>query len=258
MSIESFFIKEGIKEAQIEDFLSKKFDRAGYSHIEIERTPLGTRIIVFAEKPGLVIGKSGILIKEITDEIRGKFGIENPMLDVKEIEQPLLDAQVVAVRIAKSIERESFYKKVVNYYLNEIMKAGAVGVRIRIAGKLGGERGKKQKFKIGYVKHSGYYADNILDKGYARATVKLGVIGVQVEIMKDMPEDLSQKIADLNQQIKEKIEAREIIIEEKKPTEEVKKEEKPKEEPKVEKEAPKEEIPEKEGKDCQRKEENKA
>ncbi len=222
MAIESFFIKEGIKETQIKDFLSKKFEKAEYSNIRIERTPLGTRIIVFANKPGLVIGKSGSLIREITDEIREKFGIENPMLDVKEIENPFLDAQVVATKIAKSIERGSFYKKVINFYLTEVMKNGAIGILIRVGGKLGGERGRVQKFKEGYVKYSGNYADNILDKGYAEAIVKLGKIGVNVSIMKDMPEDLSEKISGLTERIKEKIEIKPEKVEEQKKVEEKK------------------------------------
>jgi small subunit ribosomal protein S3 len=188
MAIEKHFVKEGIKEAQIEEFLREKFDKAGYSHIEIQRTPLGTRIIVFANRPGIVIGKSGSRIKEITDEVQRRFELENPMLDVRETENPFLDAQVVAGRIAKSLERGGFYKKITNYYLEEIMKAGAVGTEIRVGGKLGGERGRFHKFKKGYIQHSGYYADNVVDKGQAVAVLKLGVVGIQVKILKDLPE----------------------------------------------------------------------
>jgi len=194
MAVEKHFIKEGIRESQVEEFLREKFDRAGYSHIEIQRTPLGTRIIVHANRPGLVIGKSGARIKEITEEVQEKFKLENPMLDVKEIENPFLDAQVVAGRIAKSLERGRFYKKVVNFYLEEIIKAGAIGVEIRVGGKLGGQRGRFQKFKDGYIKHSGYYADNLMDKGKAVAVLKLGIVGVQVKILKTVPEDVSKKL----------------------------------------------------------------
>jgi small subunit ribosomal protein S3 len=194
MAVEKHFIEEGIKEAQIEEFLREKFKRAGYSHIEMQRTPLGTRIIVYANRPGLVIGKSGSRIKEITEEVQKKFKLENPMLDVREIENPFLDAQVVAGRIAKSLERGAFYKKVANYYLDEIMAAGAIGVEIKISGKLGGERGRFQKFKQGYIKHAGYYADNLLDKGHAVANLKPGIVGVQVKILKHVPEDLSAKL----------------------------------------------------------------
>jgi len=188
VAVEKHFIKEGIKEAEIEDFFKEKFDRAGYSHIEIQRTPLGTRILVYADRPGLVIGKSGAKIREITDEVQKKFNLENPMLDVKEIENPFLDAQVVAGKISKSLERGSFYKKVINWYLSEIVKAGAKGVEIRVGGKLGGERSRFQKFRQGYIKHAGFYADNIVDKGKAIAILKPGIVGIQVKIMKDLPE----------------------------------------------------------------------
>lgn len=105
MAVEKHFVKEGIKEAEIEEFLKEKFDKAGYSHIEIQRTPLGTRIIVYADRPGLVIGKYGSRVKELTEEVQKKFGLENPMLDVKEIDNPLLDAQVVASKITKALEK---------------------------------------------------------------------------------------------------------------------------------------------------------
>ncbi|OGI15393.1 30S ribosomal protein S3 [Candidatus Micrarchaeota archaeon RBG_16_49_10] len=193
MAIEKFFIKEGIREAEIEEYLAKKFERADYSRAEIQRTPLGTRIVVYVNKPGLVIGKSGRIIKDLTEDIKTRFQLENPMLDVKEIDSPYLDAQVVATRIAKSIERGSFYKKTVNFYLQEIMRAGAIGVEIKVGGKLGGERGRFQKFREGYIKHSGYYADNLLQRGMATAKVKLGIIGVQVRILTQYPDDLSIK-----------------------------------------------------------------
>jgi len=194
MAVEKYFINEGIKEAEIEEFLREKFDRAGYSHIEIQRTPLGTRIIVYANRPGLVIGKSGSRIKEITEEVQEKFKLENPMLDVREIENPFLDSQVVAGRIAKSLERGAFYKKIANVYIDEIMKAGAIGVEIRIGGKMGGERGRFQKFREGYIKHSGYYADSLVDKGRATAVLKLGVVGIQVKILKTPVGDITKRL----------------------------------------------------------------
>jgi len=194
MAVERFFISEGIKEAQLESFLKEKFDKAGYSHADIQRTPLGTRIIVYAEKPGLVVGKAGRRIDEITQEIKEKFDLENPMLDVREVENPFLDAQIVASKIAKAIERGGFYKKVANYYLDKVMEAGAIGVEIRIAGKLGGERARFQTFKQGYIKHSGYYADTLVQTGYAQALLKLGMVGVRVKILTQIPEDLNEKV----------------------------------------------------------------
>jgi len=189
MAIERTFIKEGIKEGQIEDFLREKFDRAGYSHIDIQRTPLGTRIVIYVHRPGIAIGRGERVLRGITEELKEKFNLENPMLDVKEVENPMLDAQIVANRIVKALERGINYKKVANWYLKKIMDAGAVGVQIKIGGKLGGERGRFQKFKEGYIKHAGHYSETLVDKGYAIALLKLGVIGVQVKILKEMPKE---------------------------------------------------------------------
>jgi len=194
MSVQKFFVSEGMKDAQLESFLKEKFDKAGYSHSDIQRTPLGTRIIVYAEKPGLVVGKSGKKINDITLEIKEKFGLENPMLDVREVENPFLDAQIVANKIAKGIEKGGFYKKLANYYMERIMESGAIGVEIRVAGKLGGERGRFQTFKQGYIKHSGYYADTLVQTGFATAVLKLGMVGVKVKILTQMPEDLNEKV----------------------------------------------------------------
>ena len=152
MTVERIFVKEGIKYAELEEFLAKKFEKAGYSHTEIQRTPLGTRLIVYAHKPGLVIGKSGKRVEEITKEVKERFGLENPMIDVREVQNPFLDANIVARRIANAIERGINYKKVASYYLDKIMEAGAIGVQIKICGKLAGvERSRFQKFKKGYV-----------------------------------------------------------------------------------------------------------
>ena len=184
MAIERLFIKEGIKESQVEKFLSQRFEKAGYSHTLIQRTPLGTRIIVYANKPGLVIGRSGRRIKELTDEIKEKFGFENPMVDVREVDQPFLDSIIVADRVAKALEKGVNYKKVVNYYLESVMQAGATGIQIKVAGKLGGEKSRFQKFKQGYIKHSGGYSDTMVEKGQAQAMLRQGIVGVEVKIMK--------------------------------------------------------------------------
>jgi len=194
MAIEKTFVKEGIRESEVEIYLAKRFDKAGYSHTEIQRTPLGIRIIVHAQKPGLVIGRSGKRISDITEEIKEKFGFENPLIDVKEVEQPFLDANIVAKRIANALERGINFKKVANYYLDKVIEAGAIGIQIKVGGKLmGAERSRFQKFKKGFVAFSGEYADTLVDKGYAQAIIKPGMIGIQVRIMKEMPKEFEMK-----------------------------------------------------------------
>ena len=189
MAIEKSFVKEGIKEAEVEEFFAQKFAKAGYSHTEIQRTPLGTRIIVFAHKPGLVVGRSGRRIYEISDEVKEKFGFENPLVDVKEVDNPFLDSKIVAERIAKALEKGINYKKVANYYLQKVLEAGAVGIQIQIGGKLGGEKSRFQKFQRGFVAHSGDYAQTLVQRGMTQGLMKAGVIGIQVKIMKESPKE---------------------------------------------------------------------
>jgi small subunit ribosomal protein S3 len=194
MAVEKTFVERGIRDAQLEEYLRKKFEKADYSHAEIQRTTLGTRIIVWAFKPGLVVGKSGKRVEEITKEIEEKFKIENPMVDVREVENPFLDANIVARRIARAIERGINYKRVANYYLMRVMEAGATGIQIKIGGKLmGSERSRSQKFKAGYITHAGEYAERVVDYGEAQADIKPGIVGVQVKIMKEMPKEVEME-----------------------------------------------------------------
>jgi len=190
MAVERIFIKEGIKEADLQEYLKKKFENAGYSRAEIERTPIGTRIIIYAYKPGLIIGKSGRKIDELVEEIKQKFKIENPLIDVREVTNPFLDANIVAKRIARAIERGINYKKIALYYLDQIMKAGAIGALIVVSGKtMGKERSRRVKFKDGFIATSGEYAERLVDRAQTQALTKFGIIGVEVRIMKEMPKE---------------------------------------------------------------------
>ncbi|MGC9200967.1 MAG: 30S ribosomal protein S3 [Candidatus Aenigmatarchaeota archaeon] len=190
MAVERIFVREGIKEADLQEYLKKKFERAGYSRAVIERTPIGTRIIIYAYKPGLVIGRSGRKVEELAKEIKEKFKIENPMIDVREVDNPFLDANIVAKRIARAIERGINYKKVATYYLDQIMKNGAIGALIVISGKImGKERSRRVKFKDGFIATSGEYAKRLVDRAQAQALIKFGIVGVEVRIMKEMPKE---------------------------------------------------------------------
>ena len=223
MALEKKFVKEGIRNKNLEEFLSSEFDRAGYSHSLIQRTPLSIRITVFANKPGLIIGRGGKNIEAITNILKERFGFENPQLDVQEIENPDLDAHIIAKWIASSIERGLNYKRVANIAQERIMNAGAAGVAIRISGKLGGDMGRTEKFASGYLKYSGEPSESMVDTAYAKANVKLGMIGVQVRIMREAPKELeiAEKISKKEEPVEEKVE----VIEEVK-VEEIKEEKK--------------------------------
>ena len=190
MAIEKVFVKEGIKLSNIQTYLAKKFEKAGYSHSEMQRTAVGTKIIVYVNRPGLVIGRSGRRIGEITEDIKQRFNIDNPMVDVKEVDNKFLDANIVASRIADSILRGINYKKAVNFYLERVIEAGAVGILVIAAGKLiGSERSLTSKFKRGYIVHSGDYAETLVDHGHATAKLKAGIVGIDVKILRESPKE---------------------------------------------------------------------
>jgi small subunit ribosomal protein S3 len=190
MALERKFIKEGIRNKDVEEFLASEFARAGYSHCEIQRTPLSIRITVYAHKPGLIIGKGGKNIESMTQTLKGKFGFENPQLDVQEVANPDLDPFIVSKWIASAIERGVNYKRVANLAIEKIMAAGAAGVAIRIGGKLGSDISRVEKFSSGYLKYSGDDAETLVKKAYAQALVKLGIIGIQVRILSEKPKEL--------------------------------------------------------------------
>ena len=182
MAAERKFVEEGLKRARLNEFFASRLDRAGYGGMEINRTPQGTQITIFAEKPGMVIGKQGRTIKKLTTDIK-QYQLDNPQIEVKEVEKPELNAQMMANRLASALERCWFFRKAGQSTLQQIIDAGALGCEVILAGKLTGPRKRTQKFIAGYIKHSGNAAEVIVDRGFAIAKRKLGVIGVKVRII---------------------------------------------------------------------------
>lgn len=189
MVVERKFIGEAIRKNSIHEYMAEEFSRAGFSHAEIARTPVAMRVTVWVQKPGVVIGRGGKTIDALTETLKTRFGMENPQLDVQEVQEPDLDAAIVSKQIAAAIERGLNYKRVAQLTLQRVIQAGAVGVALRIAGKLGGEVSRREKFSAGYLRWSGEPAER-LSKGYATARVKLGDIGIQVRILTEQPKEL--------------------------------------------------------------------
>jgi len=185
--MKKFFVDYSIKKIKIEDFIKEYFPEESYSKIELERTPLGVKIVIYTDKPGRIIGSGGRKINEMTDRLKEEFKLENPQVDVKSIEHPDLDAKIIAKKITSALERGYNYKKIGNIMMKKIMDAGAVGVEIVIAGKLGGSKGRTGKFIRGYLKHCGQPAKELVDYGFEEAETKPGKIGVKVKIMKAVP-----------------------------------------------------------------------
>ena len=149
----------------------------------MNRTPMGTQITVYAEKPGMVIGKGGKLIRKITRDLDRRFHLDNPQIDVQDVGRGDLNGRVVANRLASSLERGWYFRKAGQSMMRRVMDAGALGCEIVISGKLTGPRSRTEKFISGYIKHSGKPAVDLVDRGYSVAVKKLGVIGCQVRII---------------------------------------------------------------------------
>jgi len=202
MPAERIFIKQGLKRAELEEYLEKELERSGYGGVDIRRIPTGTRVALYVERPGMVIGRKGRSIKQLTDELAQKYGLENPQVEVVEIKVPELSAPVMAKRIAFALERGINYRRVGYTTLRRIMRAGAKGAEIVISGKLSGERSRTGRFYDGYLKKAGEPALKFVSYGFAVAKLKPGVIGVKVKIM---PPDVH--LPDEIRLLEEKVEA---------------------------------------------------
>ncbi|MFQ6135815.1 MAG: 30S ribosomal protein S3 [Candidatus Hydrothermarchaeales archaeon] len=193
MGVERRIVSENIRKAKVKEFLTKELERAGCGGVDIQRTPMGTRVIIDAQRPGLVIGKRGASIRTLTDVLRDKYGLDNPQIEVNELEVPELNAQVMAKNVASLLERGFHFRRAAYTTLRRIMDAGAIGAEISISGKLTGDRSRSEKFVDGYIKHCGEPSELYVKKGIAVAAPKPGVIGVQVKIMPPgvkLPDDI--------------------------------------------------------------------
>ena len=178
------FVNRNVERLLVKEFLMKNTKRAGFGGLNIKRTPAGTEVEVMAERPGMVIGRGGKIINELQKRLDEEFAIDNPKLKVADVENPTLNAQVMAEKVASALERGWYYRRAGHSAALNIMEAGARGVIITVAGKLTGARNRTQKFILGHVKYCGETADRYMDKGYSVAVKKLGTIGVTVEIMR--------------------------------------------------------------------------
>jgi small subunit ribosomal protein S3 len=183
LGVEKKFVEDGFTKALVHEFLSKELSRAGYGGMMMNRTPMGIQITVYAEKPGMVIGKGGKLIRKLTRDLDRNFRLDNPQIDVQDVGKAELNAQVVANRLASSLERGWYFRKAGQTTLRRVMESGALGCEIIMSGKVTGPRSRVEKFLSGYVKHSGKPSQEIVDHGYAVAVKKLGTIGCQVRIV---------------------------------------------------------------------------
>jgi small subunit ribosomal protein S3 len=182
--IETKFIKSTVKEFQISEYISESLKNVGFAKAELHKTPLGEKVVIHASRPGLIVGRKGENIQKLTKALKAKFKLENPQIEIIEVEQPMLNAKIVAEIIASSLERfgSSKFKGIGHKAITDVMGAGALGVEILISGKIPSSRAKRWRFYQGYLKKSGDIAVSGIRKAYAQAALKTGIVGIQVKL----------------------------------------------------------------------------
>jgi len=183
MAGERAFVDINVKRALLREYLMNEVKRAGFGGAEIQRTPMGTRVTLITERPGLVIGRKGDSIKAITDAIQFQFGFEKPQVEVMEIENANLSAQIMSEKLASALERGWHFRRAGHSTVRRIMDNGARGCQVIISGKLTGQRHRTEKFKEGHIKFCGEPKLQWMEEGFTAAKLKLGIIGVKVQIM---------------------------------------------------------------------------
>ena len=183
MASERKFVTENIRRHLLKEYLMEKVGRAGFGGLDVQRTPMGTRVTLITERPGLVIGRRGEAIKSLTRAIEEDFNFNNPQIEVQEVENPNLNAQIMAEKLANALERGWHFRRAGHSTVRRIMESGARGCQIIIAGKLTGQRHRTEKFKDGHIKFCGEAKLDFMHNGFAVAKLKPGVIGVTVQIM---------------------------------------------------------------------------
>lgn len=201
MPLKRAFVQRGIQLMQIDEYLAKVLDNSGYAGVEIQkRYPLGYQITIRTARPGLVIGRKGVRIREIGAKLTELFGLENPQIDVEAIENPELNAQIMAEAIAFGIRKGQNYRRTAYNIMRRIIRSGARGVEAKISGKSTSQRARTQIFRAGIISKCGEPAIEGVDKGVAQVVMKSGTIGITMKIMPltyQMPDEIVLKDPEL-------------------------------------------------------------
>ena len=208
MSAVKNVIKDNYNMMLLKDYLREAIKDAGFSHAEIAKTPVGTRVALHVTRPGIVIGRKGSGIRTLTDKLASDFGLKNPQISVVEIEKPELAPSVMCNRMAAHLERGTAFRRATMWTLKQIMENGAMGVQITISGKLRGDRSAFEKHTAGILPRAGHHAEVIVAEDIAHVKTAMGLIGIRIRIAnkaKLIPEFEMKTKKDANtKQIKDK------------------------------------------------------
>jgi small subunit ribosomal protein S3 len=185
MAIERKFIEQNMREFKIKNFIHQEISGVGLSEVKVKKTPLGDKIIIYASRPGLVVGRGGSNIQSLNKALKYEFNLENPQIEIEEVKKADLDADIVAERICNSLERfgSARTKGIGHKTITDVMRAGALGVEVLITGKIPSMRARRWRFYAGYLKKAGDISIEGVRTSIKEVTLKTGSIGVQVRIM---------------------------------------------------------------------------
>ena len=171
-----------IEDYNIRTLLKKKLYASGVSKIEIERASDRVKVILYTAKPGVVIGKGGAEIEKVKAELQ-KLTDKKLVVDIKEVKRPDKDAQLVAENIALQLENRVSFRRAMKSCMSRSMKAGALGIKSSVSGRLGGaDMARTEFYSEGTIPLQTLRAD--IDYGFAEADTTYGKVGVKVWIYK--------------------------------------------------------------------------
>lgn len=171
-----------IEDHEIRTYLKKRLYSAGVSKIEIERASDRVKVIIHTAKPGIVIGKGGAEIEKLKADLQKKIE-KRLIIDIKEIKRPDKDAQLVAENIAAQLENRVSFRRAMKSTMGRSMKAGALGIKTAVSGRLGGaDIARSEFYSEGTIPLQTLRAD--IDYGFAEADTTYGKLGVKVWIYK--------------------------------------------------------------------------
>ncbi len=183
MAVERKFLEESLKKVKIDRFVRSELKAAGVGDVQVKRTPLGTRVTIEAVKPGILIGRKGKNIQDLTNSIKDKFTVENPQIEVAEVPIPEFNPGIMAQQLVQALENGVHFRRACHTMLSDIMRRGALGVMIIVSGKISGARARSERFKAGYIRYCGEPRLEYVKEATVYANLKPGMLGIKVRIM---------------------------------------------------------------------------
>jgi small subunit ribosomal protein S3 len=200
MSAVKNVMKNNYRNMELNEYLAESLKDAGFGGVDVQKTPIGTRLTLFVTRPGLVIGRKGTGIKDLTARLEQNFGLTNPQISVLEVPVPELNPKIMSNRIAQLIERGTAFRRASLWTINTIMNSGALGVEVSVAGKLRSERAHFEKHSAGIIPKSGDVAEKVVKVGVSHVLTKMGLMGIQLRIAlkNEVPQEFELSDASTN------------------------------------------------------------